>query len=91
MCSRTTKDIVCKFDAGPGLGVSAEDAYFADGLTKDINAHLSKFSNLFVFAPSAVSSFRDNADCKKIRSELQAIRIIATLLILSDSCQGSAP
>ncbi len=59
-----------------GLGVSAENAYFADGLTKDINAYLSKFSNLFVFAPSAVSSCRDNVDCKKIRSELQADYIL---------------
>lgn len=52
------------------------DAYFSDGLTKDINAQLSKFSNLFVFAPSSVSGFRDNPDCKTIRNELGADYIL---------------
>jgi class 3 adenylate cyclase len=36
------------------LSDSQEDLFFSDGLTKDINAHLSKFSNLFVIAPSSV-------------------------------------
>ncbi len=53
-----------------------DDAYFSDGLTKDINAQLSKFSNLFVFAPSSVSGFRDNLDCKTIRNELSADYIL---------------
>lgn len=53
-----------------------DDAYFSDGLTKDINAQLSKFSNLFVFAPSSVSSFRNNPDCKTIRNELGADYIL---------------
>ena len=57
------------------LGSDAEDAYFSDGLTKDINAHLSKFTNLFVFAPSSVAGFRD-ADCEEIRRELDADYIL---------------
>lgn len=58
------------------LSSDASDAYFSDGLTKDINAHLSKFTNLFVFAPSSVSGYRDNADCERIRSELGADYIL---------------
>ncbi len=53
-----------------------DDTYFSDGLTKDINAYLSKFTNLFVFAPSSVSGFRGNADCETIRSELGADYIL---------------
>lgn len=52
------------------------DAYFSDGLTKDINAYLSKFTNLFVLAPSSVSEFGDNADCETIRDELGADYIL---------------
>ena len=54
-----------------------DDAYFSDGLTKDINAQLAKFSNLFVFAPSSVSGFRNNPDCKTIRNELAADYILS--------------
>ena len=55
---------------------NADDTYFSDGLTKDINAYLSKFTNLFVLAPSSVSGFRANADCETIRSELGADYIL---------------
>ena len=58
------------------LSASPDDIYFSNGLTKDINAYLSKFSNLFVIAPSSVSGFRDDADCEKIRRELQADYIL---------------
>lgn len=58
------------------LGNSPDDAYFSEGLTRDINAYLSKFSNLFVIAPAAGTEFRDNADCEKIRSKLQADYIL---------------
>lgn len=58
------------------LGGKAEDVYFSDGLTKDINAHLSKFTNLFVFAPGSVNGYRGNADCREIRSELGADYIL---------------
>jgi TolB-like protein len=58
------------------LSASHEDAYFSSGLTKDINAYLSKFSNLFVIAPSSVSGFRDNANCEEIQHELQADYIL---------------
>ena len=54
------------------LGAAPEDAYFSDGLTKDINAYLSKFSNLFVIAPSSTGKFRDDPECDKLRDELQA-------------------
>ncbi len=54
------------------LGAGQTDGFFSDGLTKDINALLSKFTNLFVIAPSSVTGFRDGAECEDVRSELQA-------------------
>lgn len=58
------------------VGNNPEDAYFSDGLTKDINAQLAKFSNLFVIAPGSTAAFRDNADCRTIRDELNADYIL---------------
>ena len=58
------------------LGDNPEDAFFSDGLTRDINAHLSKFSNLFVIAPDAGTPYRDNADCTEIRRDLRADYIL---------------
>jgi class 3 adenylate cyclase/TolB-like protein len=58
------------------LGSDPEDAYFSDGLTRDINAHLSKFSNLFVMAPAAGNEFRETADCRQIRDELRTDYIL---------------
>lgn len=58
------------------LGSDPDSAYFSDGLTKDINAYLSKFTNLFVFAPGSVSEFRDNPDCEAIRDTLEADYIL---------------
>jgi len=57
------------------LGSDAEGAYFSDGLTKDINAYLSRFTNLFILAPSSVAGSR-NADCEEIRRELGADYIL---------------
>ena len=48
------------------LGSEAEEGYFSDGLTKDINGFLSQFTNLFVFAPGSVSAYRQNAECETI-------------------------
>jgi class 3 adenylate cyclase/TolB-like protein/Tfp pilus assembly protein PilF len=53
------------------LSGNQEDVYFSDGLSKDINAHLSKFSNLFVIAPSSVRDFGKASKCEDVRSELQ--------------------
>lgn len=58
------------------LTADPDGAYFSDGLTKDINAYLSKFTNLFVFAPSSVSGYRDKHDCKTIRDDLGADYIL---------------
>ncbi len=58
------------------LGGSPDDAFFSDGLPRDINAHLSKFSNLFVIAPASGTPYRDNADCAKIRNDLLADYIL---------------
>jgi adenylate cyclase len=58
------------------LTIDPDGAYFSDGLTKDINAYLSKFTNLFVFAPSSVSGYRDKRDCKTIRDDLGADYIL---------------
>lgn len=53
------------------IGVPADQAFFADGLSRDINAFLSKFSNLFVLSPSSTRQYAE-ADCPTIRSELGA-------------------
>ncbi len=58
------------------LGEDPDDAFFSEGLTRSINAQLSRFSNLFVIAPQAGASFRDSPDCKTIRQELQADYIL---------------
>ncbi|WP_316652989.1 adenylate/guanylate cyclase domain-containing protein [Ovoidimarina sediminis] len=57
-------------------GTTDEEAFFADGLSRDINAYLSKFSNLFVLSPNSTRQFAD-ADCPKIRNELGADFILS--------------
>jgi adenylate cyclase len=54
------------------IGGDQDDAFFSDGLTRDISTLLTKFSNLFVIAPSSASEFRENANCQRVRNELQA-------------------
>jgi adenylate cyclase len=54
------------------VGDNPEDAYFSEGLTRDLNSLLSRFSNLFVIAPDAGAAYRDKPDCEKIRDELGA-------------------
>jgi Tfp pilus assembly protein PilF len=58
------------------IGTNPEDAFFSEGLTRDINSQLSKFSNLFVIAPSSAKEFQKNADCARIRKELKAYYIL---------------
>jgi TolB-like protein len=58
------------------LSEDPDDAFFSEGLTRDINAQLSRFSNLFVIAPRAAEAFRDNPDCDTIREDLQADYIL---------------
>ncbi|MDU8928984.1 winged helix-turn-helix domain-containing protein [Alisedimentitalea sp. MJ-SS2] len=58
------------------LGEDPNDTFFSEGLTRDINAQLSRFSNLFVIAPTAGEAFRDNPDCETIREELRADYIL---------------
>ncbi len=53
------------------LSDNPEDAFFSVGLTEDINTHLSRFSNLFVIAPSSVRDFAENANCGTVRDELK--------------------
>ncbi|MEP1208351.1 MAG: adenylate/guanylate cyclase domain-containing protein [Rhizobiaceae bacterium] len=59
------------------VGGDQEDAYFSEGLTRDLNALLSKFSNLFVIAPEAGESYRDDPKCETIRNELDADYILS--------------
>ena len=59
------------------LGGDGKDAFFSAGLTDDINAYLSKFSNLFVIARSSVRTYSGIEDCKEIRDELNADFILA--------------
>jgi len=58
------------------LSDNPEDIFFSAGLTADINAHLSRFSNLFVIAPSSVKGFAASADCETVRDELDADYIL---------------
>lgn len=51
------------------VGAPAEEAYFAKGLSRDINSYLAGFSNLFVLSPSATAGLAD-AGCEEIRREL---------------------
>ena len=77
--------------AGPKIAVipfeefnsSGAEGYLSDGLTKDINSYLSRFTNLFVFAPSAVREFRNNVDCATVRKELGADFILEGTVRLS--------
>ena len=67
------------------VGNDPENAYFAEGLTRDLNAMLAKFSNLFVIAPEAAAAFRDDPACKKIRDELGADYILNGSVQRSDN------
>ena len=58
------------------LSSNPDDIFFSVGLTADINAHLSRFSNLFVIAPSSVRGFAEDANCKTVRAELNADYIL---------------
>jgi class 3 adenylate cyclase/TolB-like protein len=58
------------------IGGNTEDAYFSVGLTNDINALLSKFSNLFVIAPQSVRVIGEKATCAEVRRELGADYIL---------------
>ncbi len=58
------------------VGANPDDAFFSEGLTRDVNALLAKFSNLFVLAPQAGEVFRDDPDCATIRKELDADYIL---------------
>jgi class 3 adenylate cyclase/TolB-like protein len=59
------------------IGSGAEDAFFARGLSRDINALLADFSNLFVLAPDATASVADDPRCSAIRDRLDADFILA--------------
>ena len=61
-----------------------EDVFFSVGLTEDINAHLSRFSNLFVIASSSVRDFVDDTNCETIREELGADYILEGTVRRSD-------
>ena len=58
------------------VGDNPDDAFFSEGLTRDVNAQLARFSNLFVLAPEAGAAYRDNPDCMVIRKELNADYIL---------------
>ena len=49
------------------VGEGPDDDFFSEGLTRDINAQLARFSNLFVIAPEAGEAFRDDPDCSAYR------------------------
>ena len=53
------------------LSSNAQDAYFSEGLTRDISSQLAKFSNLFVIASSSLGDYRNGVDCDAVRDDLQ--------------------
>lgn len=59
------------------IGSGAEEAFFARGLSRDINALLADFSNLFVLAPDATAAVADDPRCSAIRERLGADFILA--------------
>lgn len=59
------------------VGGNAEDDYFSEGLTRDINSLLARFSNLTVMAPQAGAAYRDDLACDRIREELDADYILS--------------
>ncbi|MCP5075783.1 MAG: hypothetical protein GY947_21145 [Rhodobacteraceae bacterium] len=58
------------------VGENPDDAFFSEGLTRDVNALLAKFSNLFVIAPEAGAAYRDDPNCETIRKDLGADYIL---------------
>ena len=58
------------------LSDDPEGIFFSAGLTQDINSHLSRFSNLFVIAPSSAQGFAEDASCATVRKELNADYIL---------------
>ncbi len=58
------------------VGAAPDEAFFAEGLSRDVNAYLSKFSNLFVLSPSSTRQYAE-ADCATIRRELDADFILS--------------
>ncbi len=65
------------------IGKHPDEAYFAAGLSRDINAYLSKFSNLFVYSPSTTETLRGK-NCEEIRSELETDFILAGTIQRTD-------
>ncbi len=59
------------------VGTGAEDEYFADGITEDVIAHLSKLRNLSVIARNSVMPFRGR---EQPLSEIAARLHVATIL-----------
>jgi len=66
------------------VGTDPDNAYFAQGLSRDINAFLSEFSNLFVLSPSSTKQYA-RADCPTIRRELDADFILSGTVQRSDN------
>ncbi|MEO5826226.1 MAG: protein kinase [Gemmatimonadales bacterium] len=62
------------------VGTGVEDQYFADGITEDVIAHLSKLKNLSVIARNSVMPFRDRD---------QPISAIASRLNVATVLDGS--
>ncbi|MEP5091515.1 MAG: adenylate/guanylate cyclase domain-containing protein [Paracoccaceae bacterium] len=58
------------------VGTDKNDAYFSEGLSRDVSALLAKFSNLFIIAPEATAKFRDEPGCERILEELGADYIL---------------
>ncbi|MCK7612088.1 adenylate/guanylate cyclase domain-containing protein [Roseibium sediminicola] len=66
------------------IGSGDAGGYFAAGLSRDISALLSEFSNLFVLGPTATSSLDSKTSCRSIASNLNADFILSGTVQLQD-------
>jgi TolB-like protein len=66
------------------LGSGDAGGYFAAGLSRDISALLSEFSNLFVLGPTATGSLDSSASCKRVAESLDADFILSGTVQLQD-------
>jgi TolB-like protein len=63
------------------LGNDPDDAYFAEGMSEDIITELSRFSSLFVIAPTTMAHFKDfHEDLRTLARELDIAYVLQGII-----------